>query len=112
MNILNWIIENWKLISGIIALIVAVFAGTNGAFNQLIAKAMLFAEKGFDRLAKTGELTGIEKKIFVVNFVYSKIPGAVRIVISREYIERKIENMIIDIHDLKDDGKLNASVPR
>lgn len=111
MKILLWFQMNWGIIIAIISILIAIIGGATGKFNALLAQVMLFAEKALASfLENKGKLTGLQKKEFVIDFVYNKIPTWTKLVITRSYIALKVELMIKDIYDLQDDGVLNCSV--
>jgi hypothetical protein len=112
-KVLSFLNENWGLILAIISAIVAIVAGTTGGFNNLLAKTMLFAEKAANTaFAANGKITGEQKRNFVCDYVYGRIPKWLKPFIGRAYIVGKIENVITDIKDIQDDGILNASVKK
>lgn len=110
-NILNFISENWEYFVAAGA-IVAIFVqmGRNG-ISKAISSAMLFAEKkANEALEKKSYITGEQKREFVIDFIYGKIPAFLRGFITRGYVGKKIENIIDDLKDLADDGQLNNSI--
>jgi hypothetical protein len=109
-NILNFLKDNWEFILVLVPLLLSLFANVTGGLKKIIVETMLFAEKkASEALAKQGLITGEEKKAFVIEYVYNKIPVAIRTFISKEYLAAKLENIIRDVQDIKDDGTLNSS---
>lgn len=110
-KVLKFLYENLGLIIAIISAIASIIAGTKGLFTSLISKVMLFAEKAANNAFEAnGKITGQQKKDFVCDYVYEKIPKWMKPFLARTYIAGKIENIITDLNDIKDDGILNASV--
>lgn len=110
-KVITFLTENWGLIVAILAAIVSILAGASGGFNVLLSKAMLFAEKKANKAFEAnGKITGEQKKSFVCDYVYNKIPKWLKPFITQVYIAGKVENIITDLDDIKDDGILNCSV--
>lgn len=102
--------DNIKIFILVLTLIVSLSGNGVQGIKGLITKLMLFAEKkASTELEKQGAITGAEKKALVVNAIYSRFPTWLRGYISENYISSKIESIISDLADLKDDGTLNES---
>lgn len=102
--------QNIQIIILVLTLAVSLLGNGAQGIKGLITKIMLFAEKQASaELEKKGAVTGAEKKALVVNAIYSKFPTWLRGFISEKYISSKIESIIKDLADLKDDGSLNES---
>lgn len=105
----NFIMENWEFIISLIVILLGITQKGIHTINEMIAELMIFAEKkAVEGLAKQGLTTGEEKKAFVVDYVYNKVPSSLHFIISKKYIGKKIEYLIADIRNLQDDGKLNV----
>ena len=109
-NLIQFLLDNWEILTAIAVVALGLAQKGSSTVNALIVKLMLFAEKqATAQFAKKGLLTGEEKKKFVIDYVYSKIPSFLHFLITKEYIAKKLENIIGDLKDIQDDGKLNAS---
>ena len=107
---LEFLQENWEFIFALIPLLLSLGANLFGGLQKIISHLMLFAEKkANEAFQNNGLITGEEKKEFVVNYVFEKMPKFLHPFITKAYIGKKVENIISDLKDIKDDGVLNAS---
>jgi hypothetical protein len=87
----DFIISNIGMITTLILILVSIILGTGGTIQNLLSKAMLFAEKQAARAFEAnGKITGEQKKAFVCDYVYNKLPKWLKPFITQKYIAGKI----------------------
>lgn len=109
-EITKFLIDNWATIVVIVPLLISLSSNLFGGLQKIIVEVMLFAEKkANEKFAENQIITGEQKKEFVLNYVYEKLPKFITPFITKEYLAKKLESVICDLKDIKDDGVLNAS---
>lgn len=92
MNVINFVMNNWDIITLVIAaiaaVIYAVFRGNKSVVMKMLYSLVTEAEKNF------GSGTGPLKLASVIAEVYPKLPAVIKLFITEETIEKWIEEAL------------------
>lgn len=92
MNVINFVMNNWDIITLVIAaiaaVIYAVFRGNKTVVMKMLYSLVTEAEKNF------GSGTGSLKLASVIAEVYPKLPAVIKLFITEETIEKWIEEAL------------------
>lgn len=92
MNILRFLLENWDsvlvVVGAVVAVIVMYKRGEVEILKEILFRLVTKAEQEFG--GGTGEL----KKAAVVEWIYSKLPAILRLLLGRKEIDRLIDEVL------------------
>lgn len=92
MNVINFVMNNWDIITLVIAAIAAVvyavFRGNKSVVMKMLYSLVTEAEKNF------GSGTGSLKLAAVIAEIYPKLPAVIKLFITEETIEKWVEDAL------------------
>lgn len=92
MNVINFVMNNWDIITLVIAAIAAVvyavFHGNKSVVMKMLYSLVTEAEKNF------GSGTGSLKLAAVIAEIYPKLPAVIKLFITEETIEKWVEDAL------------------
>lgn len=93
MDVINFVIEHWDIITLVIAalsaVVYAVFKGNKSVVMRMLFSLVTEAEKNF------GAGTGALKLASVIEQVYPKLPTIIKTFITAETIEKWVEDALV-----------------
>lgn len=93
MNVINFVIEHWDIITLVIAalsaIVYAVFKGNKSVVMSMLFSLVTEAEKSF------GTGTGSLKLASVINQVYPKLPTIIKTFITSETLIKWVEEALV-----------------
>lgn len=93
MNVINFVIEHWDIITLVIAalsaIVYAIFKGNKSVVMSMLFSLVTEAEKSF------GTGTGSLKLASVINQVYPKLPTIIKTFITSETLIKWVEEALV-----------------
>lgn len=93
MNVINFVVEHWDIITLVIAavsaIVYAVFKGNKSVVMRMLFSLVTEAEKNF------GAGTGALKLASVIEQVYPKLPTIIKTFITAETLEMWVEDALV-----------------